>query len=62
MLPGDADAALAAAGTDGRELELNRKIRLMAHGILLESAIHRVPVLELHPLALIAIEQGGRRA
>lgn len=62
LLPGDADAALAAAGTDGRELELNRKVRLMAHGILLESAIHRVPVLELHPLAHIAIEQGGRRA
>lgn len=62
LLPGDAGAARAAVGTDGRELELIRKIRLMAHGILLERVREGVPVLELHPLAHIAIEQGGRRA
>ncbi len=62
LLPGDADAALAATGTDGRELELGRKVRLMAHGILLERLRAQVPVLELHPLAQIAIERGGRFA
>lgn len=62
LLPGDADAARAAAGTDGRELELGRKVRLMAHGILLERVREQVPVLELHPLAQIAIERGASRA
>ncbi|HET7504518.1 MAG TPA: hypothetical protein VFK02_26030 [Kofleriaceae bacterium] len=62
LLPGDAAAAQAAAGTDGRELELKRKIRLMAHGILLERLRDQVPVLELHPLARKAIERGGSRA
>jgi hypothetical protein len=62
LLPGDAAAAQAAAGTDGRELDLNRKIRLMAHGILLERMREQVPVLEMHPLAQIAIERGGSRA
>jgi hypothetical protein len=62
LLPGDADAARAAAGTDGRELELGRKVRLMAHGILLERVRAQVPVLELHPLAQIALERGGNRA
>jgi hypothetical protein len=36
LLPGDVDAIRSAAGTNGSELELDRKIRLMAHGILLE--------------------------
>jgi hypothetical protein len=62
LLPGDADAARATAGTDGRELELGRKVRLMAHGILLERVREQVPVLELHPLAQIAIERGGSHA
>jgi len=62
LLPGDADAARSAAGTDGRELDLSRKVRLMAHGILLERVRGQVPVLELHPLAQLAIERGGTRA
>ncbi|WP_204489962.1 ATP-binding protein [Archangium primigenium] len=62
LLPGDTDEARNAVGTDGRELELSRKIRLMAHGILLERVREQVPVLELHPLAHIAIERGGSRA
>lgn len=62
LLPGDADAVKAAVGTDGRELELKRKIRLMAHGILLERLHDKVPLLELHPLAQIAIEGGGGHA
>jgi hypothetical protein len=51
LLPGDEAALRAAVGTDGRELELGRKIRLMAHGILLERLENRQPVLEIHPLA-----------
>ncbi|MEO8900012.1 MAG: ATP-binding protein [Polyangiaceae bacterium] len=62
LLPGDADAALGAVGTDGRELELSRKIRLMAHGILLERFRNQAPTLELHPLAQVAIERGHARA
>lgn len=62
LLPGDADAARAAAGTDGRELDLGRKVRLMAHGTLLERVRGQVPMLELHPLAQLAIERGGSRA
>jgi hypothetical protein len=34
----------------------------MAHGILLERVRAQVPVLELHPLAQIALERGGNRA
>lgn len=62
LLPGDADAARAAVGTDGRELDLDRKVRLLAHGLLLERVRDQVPVLELHPLAQVAIERGGSRA
>lgn len=62
LLPGDSDAARAAAGTDGRELDLSRKIRLMAHGILLERVRERAPVLELHPLAHVAVDGGRNRA
>lgn len=62
LLPGDADAARAAAGTDGRELDLGRKVRLMAHGILLERLREQVPVLELHPLAQVALKRGGADA
>src|SRR5690606_21613833 len=36
LLPGDTAACLAAINTDGRELEIARKVRLMAHGVLLE--------------------------
>jgi hypothetical protein len=51
LLPGDTDAIRAAIGTDGREMEIARKVRLMAHGMLLERSRGRTIVLELHPLA-----------
>jgi hypothetical protein len=51
LMPGDTEAIRAAIGTDGRELELTRKVRLMAHGMLLERSRDRTTVLELHPLA-----------
>jgi len=56
LLPGDAAAIRQAAQTDGRELGLERKVRLMAHGILLERMRNRRPELEIHPLARAAVE------
>lgn len=56
LLPGDAAAIRQAAQTDGRELGLERKVRLMAHGILLERMRNRKPELEIHPLARAAVE------
>lgn len=50
LLPGDVAAILAAEGTSGFELELDRKVRLMAHGGLLERGRGRNLVLDVHPL------------
>ena len=47
---GDDDAIRSANGYDGRELELERKIRLLAHGVLLERIRGGKPVLTVHPL------------
>jgi hypothetical protein len=55
LLPGDTQAILAAAGTDGRELELERKVRLLAQGILLERVRRDDTVLEIHSLAVRAV-------
>ena len=62
LLPGDTQAILAAEGTDGRELDLGRKVRLMAHGVLLERLRNRRPTLEVHPLARAAVQEGRRAA
>ena len=62
LLPGDTQAILAAEGTDGRELDLGRKVRLMAHGVLLERLRKRRPTLEIHPLARAAVQEGRRDA
>jgi hypothetical protein len=62
FLPGDDAAIRDAVGTTGSELDLGRKVRLMAHGVLLERVRGGVPVLELHPLAQLALDRGGRRA
>lgn len=62
FLPGDDAAIREAVGTTGSELDLGRKVRLMAHGILLERMRGGVRVLELHPLAQLALERGGRHA
>jgi hypothetical protein len=50
LLPGDTDALRAVAGTDGREMALDRKIRLLAHGVLLERVTAQGPIMEPHPL------------
>ncbi len=62
LLPGDANAARSALGTDGRELNLGRKVRMMSHGILLERLREHTPILEMHPLARLAIDQGEAHA
>jgi len=62
LLPGDIDAIRGAAGTNGSELELDRKIRLMAHGILLERLRGGARVLDVHPLAQAAFDTGGSHA
>jgi hypothetical protein len=62
LLPGDTEAIHAAVGTDGREMELTRKVRLMAHGVLLERIRDRRPVLELHPLAHAVMDEVRRNA
>jgi len=59
LLPGDVDAIRAAAGTNGSELELDRKIRLMAHGVLLERLRDGARILDGHPLAQAAFGNGG---
>jgi len=62
FLPGDAGACLKAVGTDGREMDLNKKVRLMAHGILIERIKESRPLLELHLLAQRVLEESGNHA
>jgi len=62
LLPGDAAAIRAVVGTTGTELELERKVRLMAHGVLLERLRGGVRILDVHPLAQAAFGNGGSNA
>ena len=55
LLLGDTQAIKAVEGTDGRELDLERRVRLMAQGILLERVRNGTVVLEVHPLAAPAL-------
>ena len=50
LLPGDTEVLRAVDGTDGRELELERKLRLLNHGILLERVENGDPLLNVHPI------------
>jgi hypothetical protein len=50
LLPGDTDALRAVDGTDGREMPLDRKVRLLAHAALLEHTGEHGPIMEPHPL------------
>ena len=54
LTPGDAAAIKRAVGTDGSELEPERKIRLLANGVLLERFGSDGPHLEMHPLMPLA--------
>ena len=62
LQPGDTDAVLKAVGTDGRELELDRKVRLLARGILLERRNGTGVQMEIHPLARRVIKGGAPHA
>jgi hypothetical protein len=56
LLRGDTKAISEAIGTDGRELDLERRVRLLAQGILLERARDGRAYLEAHPLVVPAIQ------
>lgn len=62
LLPGDLDAIREAAGTSGSEIQLDRKVRLMAHGIVLERGRGGSSVLDVHPLVHAAVGHGGADA
>lgn len=47
---GDVDALIAAENTGGTEMELDRKLRLLTHGILLEVEQGRQVKMRMHPL------------
>ncbi|MBI5368740.1 MAG: ATP-binding protein [Planctomycetes bacterium] len=47
---GDEVALRDADGTDGRDLEWQQKIRLLNHGMLIESQEAGKPVLHIHPI------------
>jgi hypothetical protein len=57
LLPGDTKAIAAILGTDGRELDLERRVRLLAQGILLERARDGRVFFEAHPLVAGAIQR-----
>lgn len=56
LLPGDTQAIMAVEGTDGRELDLDRRVRLLAQGILLERVHDGRTWLQIHPLVVDAIQ------
>jgi hypothetical protein len=60
LLRGDKDHILEAEGTDGAELELDAKVRLMAHGFLLERSGPKGPVLRPPPLVADIIAEADR--
>jgi hypothetical protein len=55
LLPGDTQAIMAVDGTDGRELDLERRVRLLAQGILLERIRDGRVSVEIHPLVVNAV-------
>ena len=55
LLPGDTQAIVAVTDTDGRELDLERRVRLLAQGVLLERSRNGHVVLEPHPLVAQAV-------
>ncbi len=50
LLPDDAEAIQTSQGTDGREIDLDRRIRLLASGMLLERELDGRIVVEPAPL------------
>jgi len=56
LLRGDTKAISEIIGTDGRELDLERRVRLLAQGILIERIRNGRVSLEAHPLVAHAIQ------
>ncbi|MCB9744364.1 MAG: hypothetical protein H6741_22060 [Alphaproteobacteria bacterium] len=55
LLPGDRELIRAADGTTGVEIALGARIRLLAHGVLLERIEGGQKVLRPHPLVLTVL-------
>lgn len=60
LLPGDSQAIVAGAGSDGRELDLDRKLRLLQNGLLVERVSGGVPVLHMHPFVAVVLGERDR--
>lgn len=58
LLPGDLSLIRAADGTQGLELPIDAKVRLLAHGLLLERQTPRGVVLQPHPLLRPLLSEG----
>ena len=50
LMPGDRAAIQGVTGTDGMEMDLERKVRLLAHGVLLEREKKGHVIIDPHPL------------
>jgi len=58
LLPGDLQLIRAAEGTQGLELPVDAKVRLLAHGLLLERQTLRGVLLQPHPLLRPLLSEG----
>ncbi|MCK6518184.1 ATP-binding protein [Myxococcota bacterium] len=58
LLPGDLQLIRAADNTQGLELPIDAKVRLLAHGLLLERQTPRGVVLQPHPLLRPLLSEG----
>lgn len=50
LQPGDDRAIRLVDGTDGREMALDQKLRLLSHGLILERLENGEPVMRPHPI------------
>ncbi len=62
LLKGDDLALLEADGTDGRGIDLECKLRLLSHGMLLERMEQGRPVMRPHPLVRELLVQSAPHA
>jgi hypothetical protein len=62
LLPGDLAEMHAVDGTGGEEMDADRRIRLLTHGILIESSERGRAVLRPHPLVRCLLGPGAANA
>ncbi|ATB35855.1 hypothetical protein CYFUS_001269 [Cystobacter fuscus] len=55
LTPGDDAALRQVDGTDGRDMALDQKLRMLAHGVLLERHENGQPVMRPHPIVRFLI-------